>query len=50
MFPQVGVVEVLLICVAGLFSFAIPVASLVLLLIIYNKLSVLEKRLKSKDE
>ena len=46
MFPRMGIAEILISCIVGLFSLGIPVAFLVLLYMIYNKLKVIEELLK----
>jgi len=47
MFPRIGVVELLISCVVGLLSIGLPVAMLVLLFMIYNKLKSIEALLKN---
>ena len=49
MFPRIGVVELLISCVVGLLSIGLPVAMLVLLFMIYNKLKSIEALLKNND-
>ena len=46
MVPRVGIVEILLSCIAGLFGVGLPVAMLVFLYMIYNKLKSIEELLK----
>jgi hypothetical protein len=48
MFPDFGMgfSELLIVCLAGLFSIGLPVAVLVLLVLIYNKLQSIENLLK----
>jgi hypothetical protein len=48
MFPSMGVVELLVMCVVGLFGLGIPVAFLAFLYIIYNKLKSIEELLKKQ--
>jgi len=48
MFPRMGVVELLISCVVGLLSIGLPVAILVSLFMIYNKLKSIEALLKNK--
>ena len=48
MFPRIGAVEVVLLCFTGIFSIGLPVASLVFLYIIYNKLKIIEELLKKE--
>ena len=47
MFPSIGVPELLISCVIGLLSIGLPVAILVLLFMIYNKLKSIEALLKN---
>jgi hypothetical protein len=49
MFPSIGVPELLITCVVGLLSIGLPVAILVLLFMIYNKLKSIEASLKNND-
>lgn len=49
MFPRMGAVELLISCVVGLLSIGLPVAVLVLLFMIYNKLKSIEALLKNND-
>lgn len=48
MFPRVGVVEVLLSCVFGLIGLGLPVAMLVFLYLIYDKVKSIEEILKKE--
>ena len=48
MFPRMGVVEILLSCLFGLISIGLPVAILVFLYIIYNKVKSIEELLKKE--
>ena len=48
MFPRLGIVEVILLCLTGIFSVGLPVASLVFLYVIYNKLKSIEELLKKE--
>lgn len=48
MFPRVGVVEVLLSCVIGLIGLGLPVAMLVFLYLIYDKVKSIEEILKKE--
>lgn len=45
-----GVAEVSIACLVGFLSLGLPVVILVLLVMIYNKLKVLEELLKSKGD
>jgi hypothetical protein len=47
MFPRIGAVELFISCVVGLLSIGLPVAILVLLFMIYNKLKSIEALLKN---
>jgi len=49
MFPRLGIAELLISCVVGLLSIGLPVAILVLLFMIYNKLKSIEALLKNND-
>jgi hypothetical protein len=49
MFPSIGIPELLISCVVGLLSIGLPVAILVLLFMIYNKLKLIEALLKNND-
>jgi len=48
MFPRMGVVEVLLSCLFGLIGLGLPVAMLVFLYMIYNKVKNIEDLLKKE--
>ncbi len=48
MFPRLGVVEVIISCLVGLISIGLPVAVLVLLYMIYNKIKHIEDLLKKE--
>lgn len=48
MYPRVGVVEIVLSCVIGLFSIGLPVAMLVFLYMIYNKVKRIEELLNKE--
>ena len=48
MFPRVGAVEVLLSCLFGLIGLGLPVATLIFLYIIYNKVKAIEEMLKKE--
>jgi hypothetical protein len=48
MYPRMGVVEVLLSCLFGLIGIGLPVAILVFLYIIYNKVKDIEELLKKE--
>jgi hypothetical protein len=50
MFPGsgLGLSELFIICLAGLFSVGLPVAVLVLLVLIYRKLESIESHLRNK--
>jgi hypothetical protein len=50
MFPRLGIAEVLISCVVGLFSLGIPATILILLFMIYNKLKVIESLLNKTAE
>jgi hypothetical protein len=49
MFPRMGVVEVLLSCIFGLICLGLPVAMLVFLYMIYNKVKAIEEMLKKEE-
>ena len=49
MFPSIGIPELVISCVVGLLSIGLPVAILVLLFMIYNKLKSIEALLKNND-
>jgi hypothetical protein len=48
MFPRVGGVELLLSCLFGLIGLGLPVAMLVILYMIYNKVKAIEEMLKKE--
>jgi hypothetical protein len=50
MFPSsgMGLSELFIVCLAGLFSVGLPVAVLILLVLIYRKLESIESYLKNK--
>jgi len=48
-YPRVGVVEVIFSCFAGLIGLGFPVAMLVFLYMIYNKVKAIEEMLKKED-
>lgn len=48
MFPRIGAMEVALLCFGGIFSIGLPVASLIFLYIIYNKVKSIEELLKKE--
>ena len=48
MFPRMGVIEVLLSCLFGLIGLGLPVAMLVFLYMIYNKVKNIEELLKKE--
>jgi hypothetical protein len=48
MYPRMGIVEVLLSCLFGLIGIGLPVAILVFLYIIYNKVKSIEELLKKE--
>lgn len=50
MYPRIGVVEVILSCIIGLFSIGLPVAMLVFLYMIYNKVKSIEEMLKKEQD
>lgn len=45
---NIGVVEVILSCILGLIGLSLPVAMLVFLYMIYNKVKAIEEMLKKK--
>ena len=49
MYPRVGVIEVVLSCVVGLIGLGLPVAILVFLYMIYNKVKAIEEMLKKEE-
>ena len=48
MFPRVGTVEVILSCLFGLIGLGLPVAILVFLYMIYNKVKSIEEKLNKE--
>ena len=48
MFPRMGVVEVVLSCLFGLLGIGLPVAMLIFLYMIYNKVKSIEEMLKKE--
>lgn len=48
MFPRIGVMEMVFLCFGGIFSIGLPVASLIFLYIIYNKIKSIEELLKKE--
>jgi hypothetical protein len=48
MFPRSGLVEVLISCFVGLLGFGLPVAMLIFLYMIYNKIKNIEELLKKR--
>lgn len=46
--PRVGAVEVVISCLVGLFGIGVPVALLVFLYMIYNKVKSIEELLKKE--
>lgn len=48
MVPRIGAVEVLVSCLVGLIGLGLPVAMLVFLYMIYNKVKSIEKLLKKE--
>lgn len=48
MYPRVGVIEVVLSCVVGLIGLGLPVAILVFLYMIYNKVKTIEEMLNKE--
>jgi hypothetical protein len=48
MFPRMGVVEVLFSCLFGLIGLGLPVAMLIFLYLIYNKVKSIEELLKKE--
>jgi len=47
-YPRVGVIEVVLSCVVGLIGLGLPVAILVFLYMIYNKVKTIEEMLNKE--
>jgi hypothetical protein len=48
MYPRLGVVEIVISCFAGLIGIGLPVAILVFLYMIYNKVKAIEELLKKE--
>lgn len=48
MYPRLGLVEIVLSCFAGLIGIGLPVAILVFLYMIYNKVKSIEEMLKKE--
>jgi hypothetical protein len=48
MVPSIGIPELLISCVVGLLSIGLPIAILVFLFLIYNKLKSIEELLKKQ--
>jgi hypothetical protein len=48
MYPRMGVVEVIISCIFGLIGLGLPVAMLVFLYMIYNKVKSIEELLKKE--
>jgi hypothetical protein len=48
MSPRLGVVEIIISCLFGLIGIGLPVANLVFLYMIYNKIKSLEELLKKE--
>jgi hypothetical protein len=48
MFPRVGVMEIVLSCIFGVIGIGLPVAILVFLYMIYNKVKTIEEMLKKE--
>ena len=46
--PNIGIVEVLLSCIFGLIGLGLPIAILVFLYVIYNKIKAIEEMLKKE--
>jgi hypothetical protein len=46
MYPRLGVAEIVISCIVGLISLGLPVAILVFLYMIYNKVKHIEELLK----
>lgn len=46
--PNIGIVEVLFSCVFGLIGLGLPIAILVFLYVIYNKIKAIEEMLKKE--
>ena len=48
MYPRMGVVEIIISCIFGLIGLGLPVAMLVFLYMIYNKVKSIEELLKKE--
>ena len=48
MFPRIGIVEVVISCLFGLIGLGLPVAMLIFLYVIYNKVKSIEELLKKE--
>ena len=48
MFPRMGIVEVVISCLFGLIGLGLPVAMLIFLYMIYNKVKSIEELLKKE--
>ena len=48
MYPRVGIIEVVLSCIVGLIGLGLPVAILVFLYMIYNKVKTIEEMLNKE--
>lgn len=48
MYPRVGIIEIVLSCVFGLIGLGLPVAILVFLYMIYNKVKAIEEMLNKE--
>ena len=48
MYPRLGVIEIVLSCIVGLIGIGLPVAILVFLYMIYNKVKAIEEMLKKE--
>jgi len=49
MFPRIGAMEIVLSCIIGLIGIGLPVAILVFLYMIYNKVKAIEEMLKKEE-
>ena len=50
MYPRMGILELLITCVVGTVGLGVPVATLVIVFMTYNKVKKLEESAKSKTE
>jgi hypothetical protein len=48
MYPHLGLVEILISCIVGLIGIGLPIAILVFLYMIYNKVKNIEEMLKKE--